>query len=439
MALNYVFIGFILIGFVTALCRFFFLGDLDIFTAIIQGTFDNATAGFTLSIGLTGALTLWMGIMKIGEDGKAVRLLSKLVAPFFNKLFPEVPKDHKVFGTIMMNYSANMLGLDNAATPMGLKAMGELQELNPKKDTASNAQIMFLVLNTSGLTLIPVSILALRTQHFVMQGDKLGATGFGSNPADVFIPILIATFVSTLVGIIAVSIKQKINLLQPVVIAYLGGAAALIGLTIWYFSALTPEEVKMQSGIIASFTLFTIIAGFVALAFKNKVNVYESFIEGAKGGFSTAIKIIPYLIGILMAIGIFRTCGAMDFLLDGIKWIFVSGAELFNVTSQVDLRFVDALPTAIMKPLSGGGARGTMVEAMMNFPMKLVDGKAVESFPSFLSGVFQGSTETTFYVLAVYFGSVGIKKTRYAIGAGLIADFAGILAAIFIAYLFYTH
>lgn len=431
MALNYVFIGFILIGFLTALYRFFILGDLDIFSAIVQGTFDNATLGFELSIGLTGALTLWMGIMKIGEDGKAVQLLSKLVAPFFNKLFPEIPKNHKVFGSIMMNYSANMLGLDNAATPMGLKAMGELQELNPKKETASNAQIMFLVLNTSGLTLIPVSILALRTQHFMMQANDLGTNSFGSNPSDVFIPILIATFISTLVGIIAVSIVQKINLFQPIIIAYLGAAGALIGLTTWYFRALPPEQVKQESSIIASFTLFSIITAFVALAVKNKVNVYESFIEGAKGGFTTAIKIIPYLIGILMAIGIFRTCGAMDLLLDGFRWFF---GLFFN-----DLRFVDALPTAIMKPLSGGGARGTMVEAMNNFPMYLVNGEAVETFPSFLSGVFQGSTETTFYVLAVYFGAVGIKKTRYALSVGLIADLAGIIAAIFVAYLFYAH
>lgn len=431
MALNFVFIGFILIGFLTALYRFFVLDDLNIFTAIIQGTFDNATLGFEISIGLTGALTLWMGIMKIGENGRAVHMLSKAVAPFFNKLFPEVPKNHQVFGSIMMNYAANMLGLDNAATPMGLKAMNELQELNPKKETASNAQIMFLVLNTSGLTLIPVSILALRTQHFFMQASDLGTSTFGSNPADVFIPILIATFISTLVGIIGVSVVQKINLLQTSILAYLGGAASLIAFTIWYFQGLSPEQVKLQSSIVASFVLFSVIAGFVALALKNKINVYESFIDGAKGGFNTAIKIIPYLIGILMAIGIFRTCGALDILLDGLKWFFALFME--------DLRFVDALPTAIMKPLSGGGARGTMIETMNNFPMSLVNGAAVESFPSFLSGVFQGSTETTFYVLAVYFGSVGIKNTRYALGAGLLADLAGVIAAIFVAYLFYAH
>ena len=431
MALNYVFIGFILIGFVTALYRFFMLGDLDIFSSIVQGTFDNAKLGFELSLGLTGALTLWMGIMKIGEDGKAVKLLSRLVAPFFNKLFPEVPKNHSVFGTIMMNFSANMLGLDNAATPMGLKAMGELQELNPEKEKASNAQIMFLVLNTSGLTLIPVSILTLRTQQFYMQSQGLACNTFGSNATDVFIPILIATFISTLVGIITVSIIQKINLFQPIVIAYLGGAAALIGLTIWYFGQLAPAQVALQSSIIANFTLFSIITAFVALALKNKVNVYESFIEGAKGGFSTAIKIVPYLVGILMAIGIFRTCGAMDIVVGGIAWCF----SLFTD----NLEFVNALPTAIMKPLSGGGARAMMVETMNNYPMVCENGKIIESFPSFLSGVFQGSTETTFYVLAVYFGSVGIKRTRYAVGAGLVADFAGIIAAVFVAYLFYVH
>ena len=433
MALNYVFIGFILIGFLTALYKFFVAGDHEIFAVIVQSTFDKAELGFEISIGLTGALTLWMGIMKIGEDGKAVQLLSRLVAPFFNKLFPEVPKNNKVFGSIMMNFSANMLGLDNAATPMGLKAMGELQELNPEKEKASNAQIMFLVLNTSGLTLIPVSILALRSTQFALQNNELNAAGAEQAyfATDVFIPILIATFISSLVGIIAVSIIQKINLFNKIVFAYLGGAIVLICCIVLYFSGLSPEQVGQQSSIIANFTLFSIIAGFVALALKNKVNVYESFIEGAKGGFQTAIKIIPYLIGILVAIGIFRACGAMDYLQDGFRWFF----SLF----LDDVRFVDALPTAIMKPLSGGGARGAMVEAMSNFPLSVVNGQIIESFPSFLSGVFQGSTETTFYVLAVYFGAVGIKNTRYALGVGLLADFAGIVAAIFVAYLFYTH
>lgn len=431
MALNYVFIAFILIGFLMALLKFLINGNTEIFSQILQSTFDNATVGFEICLGLTAALTLWMGIMKIGENGKAIELLSRLVAPFFNKLFPDIPKNHKVFGSIMMNYSANMLGLDNAATPMGLKAMEELQELNPDKERASNAQIMFLVLNTSGLTLIPVSILALRVTHFNNQIGGLPTKSFGSYATDVFIPILIATFVSSLVGIVVVSIKQKINLFQKNILLYLGAAIAGIAGIIVYFSGLNPEQVGVQSSFAASFTLLSIIVFFIVLAIKNKVNVYESFIDGAKGGFNTAIKIIPYLIGILVAIGIFRTCGALDIIEDGLHSFF----SLF----LDDTRFVDALPTAIMKPLSGGGARGAMVETMYAFPMTVQNGMAIESFPSFLSGVFQGSTETTFYVLAVYFGSVGIKKTRYALGAGLIADLAGIIAAIFVAYLFYSH
>ena len=432
MALNVVFIGFILIGFLVALIRFFAFKDLEIFTTIIQGTFDSAAVGFDICIKLTGALTLWMGIMKIGENGKAVRYLSKLVAPFFNRLFPELPKNHPVFGSIMMNFSANMLGLDNAATPMGLKAMEELQELNTQKEKASNAQIMFLVLNTSGLTLIPISIIALRTTELTLQQTgKFANVPLGSFATDVFIPILIATFVASLVGIIAVSIKQKINLLQPIVMAYLVGAVLLIVGTIIYFEGLTPEQIKVRSSFIASFTLFSVIVSFVLLAIKNKVNVYESFIEGAKGGFKTAIKIVPYLIGILVAIGIFRSCGALDFITDAMRW----GVSFFTDKTE----FVNALPTAIMKPLSGGGARATMVESMRHYGVAVVNGELIESFPSFLSGVFQGSTETTFYVLAVYFGSVGIKKTRYALGAGLVADLAGIIAAIFVAYLFYAH
>lgn len=430
MALNYVFVGFILIGFVVALLRFFLEGQTEIFTQIIQSTFDNAQIGFELCLGLTGVLTLWMGIMKIGENGKAIQLLSRLVAPFFNKLFPDLPKNHPVFGSIMMNFSANMLGLDNAATPMGLKAMDELQELNVDKSKASNAQIMFLVLNTSGLTLIPVSILALRAQQLIMQSKGLEGQ-IKASPTDVFIPILIATFVSTLVGIIVVGIKQKINLLQPAILAYLIGTAGIIGGLIYYFNQLQPEQVEFQSGLIASFILFAVIVSFVGLAVKNKVNVYDSFIEGAKGGFNVAIKIIPYLVGILVAIGIFRTCGALDYLSDAFRWFF----SLF----LDDVRFVDALPTAFMKPLSGGGARASMVETMNNFPLTNVNGSIIESFPSYLSGIFQGSTETTFYVLAVYFGAVGIKNTRYALGAGLIADFAGIVTAVVVAYLFYQY
>ena len=429
MALNYLFVGFILIGFLMALFQLLVNGNAEIFTQIVQGTFDNSKLGFEISLGLTGALTLWMGIMKIGENGKAVHYLSRWVSPFFNRLFPEVPKNHPVFGSIMMNFSANMLGLDNAATPMGLKAMEELQALNPEKEKASNAQIMFLVLNTSGLTLIPVSILALRAQQLYMQSEGLTGT-LSAFPTDVFLPILIATFVSTLVGITAVSIKQKINLFQPVVMAYLIGTTAIIAGIIAYFSSLNPDQISTQSGLLASFTLLSIITLFVVLAFKNKVNVYDSFIDGAKGGFNTAIKIIPYLVGILVAIGIFRTCGALDLLLEGVRSI----AGLFTD----DLGFIEALPTALMKPLSGGGARAAMVETMNHYPLFVQDGKILETFPSFLSGIFQGSTETTFYVLAVYFGSVGIKNSRYALGAGLIADLAGIIAAVVVGYLFYA-
>ena len=431
MALNYVFVGFILIGFITALIKFFWAGEYDIFSVLVQGTFDNAKLGFEISLGLTGALTLWMGLMKIGEDGKAVKFLSRLVAPFFNRLFKDLPKNHPVFGTMMMNFSANMLGLDNAATPMGLKTMNELQELNPQKDTASNAQIMFFVLNATGLTIIPVSILTIRAQQLYTQQQNLECSVAGSFSTDVFIPILIATFVSTLTGIILVSIKQKINLFQKVILLYLGVGIAAIGGIIWYFSQLNPEQIGFRSSIITNFILLSIIVSFVGLALKNKVNVYESFIEGAKDGFNTAIRIIPYLIGILVAIGIFRNCGAMDYLMEGMRWTFA----MFTT----ELGFVDALPTAIMKPLSGSGARAMMVETMNNFPMTCVDGKAVESFPSFLSAIFQGSSETTFYVLAVYFGSVGIKNSRYAVGVGLLADLAGFIAAILVAYLFYAH
>lgn len=431
MALNYVFVGFIIIGFVTALIKFFIAGEYDIFSLIVQGTFDNAKLGFEISIGLTGALTLWMGLMKVGEDGKAVKYLSKLVAPFFNRLFPDLPKNHPVFGTMMMNFSANMLGLDNAATPMGLKTMNELQELNPQKDTASNSQIMFFILNATGLTIIPVSILTIRAQQLYAQGDALNCGAYGSFATDVFIPILIATFFSTFTGIILVSIKQKINLFQKEIVAYLSVALLAIGGIIWYFNQLNPEQISFRSAIITNFILLSIIVSFVGLAIKNKVNVYESFIEGAKDGFGTAIKIIPYLIGILVAIGIFRTCGAMDYLMEGLRWTFAMFTD--------NLSFVDALPTAIMKPLSGSGARAMMVETMNNFPMTCENGKAVESFPSFLSAIFQGSSETTFYVLAVYFGSVGIKKSRYTVGIALLADLAGFIAAIFAAYLFYAY
>ena len=432
MALNYVFIGFFGIAFVMALYQYFANG-VDIFSALVQRTFHDAELGAEICIGFIGVFTLWMGIMKIGEHGGAIRILSRLVAPFFNRIFPELPKNHPVFGSMIMNFSANMLGLDNAATPMGLKAIKELQELNPNKETASNAQIMFLVLNTSGLTLIPISILALRFKKLSANASlpEFDGIALASQSTDVFVPILITTFFSTLVGIITVSIFQKINLLKPVVIAYLGTLSLIVSGIIWHFSDLPQEDVQSQSTLIAGVVLMSFIIGFIGLGIKNKINVYDSFLDGAKEGFSSAIKIIPYLVGILVAIGLFRECGALDLFLDGIRWVI----GLFTNSTE----FVDALPTAIMKPLSGGGARAAMLESMDAFPLKESGGVLVESFPSFLSGVFQGSTETTFYVLAVYFGSVGIKNTRYALVAGLLADFAGIIAAIIISYLFYAY
>jgi len=409
MALNYLWIFFFLVAFIVALVRLIFFGDTEIFPALVNGTFADAKTGFELSLGLTGVMTLWLGLMKVGEKGGVVQLLSKVVGPFFQKLFPEIPKNHPVNGSIMMNLAANMLGLDNAATPMGLKAMEQLQELNPKKETASNAMIMFLVLNTSGLTLIPISIMVYRAQ--------LGA----ANPSDIFLPILLSTFFSTLAGIIAVSIYQKINLFNKVILAYLGGFSALIAAIIYFFVQLPQEDVSLYSTLIANIILFSLIVLFIVLAVRKKVNVYESFIEGAKEGFTIAVKIIPFLVAILVAIGVFRTSGAMNYLTQAIAHLFAF--------MGLPTDFVDALPTAFMKPLSGGGARGMMIETMRTY--------GVDSFAGRLAATFQGATDTTFYILAVYFGSVSIKNTRYAVTAGLIADFAGIIAAIFIAYLFF--
>ncbi len=409
MALNYLWIFFFLSAFIIALVRLIFFGDTEIFPAIMNSTFDNAKTGFELSLGLTGVMTLWLGLMKVGEKGGVVALLSKAVGPFFQKLFPEIPKNHPVNGTIMMNLAANMLGLDNAATPMGLKAMEQLQELNTKKDTASNAMIMFLVLNTSGLTLIPISIMVYRAQ--------LGA----ANPSDIFLPILLSTFFSTLAGIIAVSLYQKINLFNKVILTYLGGFSAFVAGIIYLFVRLPQNEVSVYSTVIANLILFSIITLFLLLALKKKVNVYDTFIDGAKEGFTIAVKIIPFLVAILVAIGVFRTSGAMDYL--------VNALGAFFAFLGLNTEFVAALPTAFMKPLSGGGARGLMIETMTNY--------GVDSFAGRLSATFQGATDTTFYILAVYFGSVSIKNTRYAVSAGLIADFAGIVAAIFIAYLFF--
>jgi len=409
MALNFIWIFFFLIAFIVGIIKLICFGDTQVFSAMMDSTFDNAKTGFEISLGLTGVLTLWMGIMKIGENGGAVRVFAKLVGPLFRKLFPDLGKDHPAHASILLNIAANMLNLDNAATPMGLKAMQEMQETNPHKDTASNSQIMFLVLNTSGLTLLPVSIMVYRAQ--------LGAV----NPSDIFIPIMIATYFSTIVGLISVSCYQKIKLWDKTILSYLGGITFFIAGLIWYFSTLDKDQITAVSGIVSNLTLFSIIICFILLGVKHKINVYESFIEGAKDGFKTAIKIIPYLVAILVAIGVFRASGAMDAFINGIAWFF----------SQLGINtdFIGALPTALMKPLSGSGARGMMVDAMTTY--------GPDSFVGKVASTLQGSTDTTFYILAVYFGSVGIRKTRYAVVCGLLADFAGIIAAIFISYLFF--
>lgn len=409
MALNYIWIFFFLIAFIIGLARLIFLGDTEVFPEMVNATFDMAKTGFEISLGLTGVLTLWMGIMKIGEKGGIVHVFSKLIGPFFNKLFPELGKEHPAHGSIMMNIAANMLNLDNAATPMGLQAMKEMQETNPDKNTASNAQIMFLVLNTSGLTLIPISIMVYRAQ--------LGAV----NPSDIFIPILLATYFSTIAGLISVAIYQKINLLDKVVLAYLGGLTIFIAGIIWYFSTIDKESITQISNVVSNLFLFTIIIVFILMALFRKVNVYEAFIDGAKDGFKTAVKIIPYLVAILVAIGVFRASGAMDWLVSGFTWSF----EQLGINTD----FTAALPTALMKPLSGSGARGMMVDAMNTY--------GADSFVGRVASTVQGATDTTFYILAVYFGAVGIKNTRYAVVCGLIADFTGIIAAILMAYLFF--
>ncbi|MDX8341267.1 nucleoside recognition domain-containing protein [Draconibacterium sp. IB214405] len=409
MALNYLFIFFFLVAFVIALAKLIFLGDTQVFTDMVQATFDMAKTGFEISLGLTGVLTLWMGIMKIGEKGGIVHVFSKVIGPFFNKLFPELGKEHPAHGSILMNIAANMLNLDNAATPMGLQAMKEMQETNPDKNTASNAQIMFLVLNTSGLTLLPISIMVYRAQ--------LGAV----NPSDIFIPILLATYFSTIAGLISVAFYQKINLLDKTILAYLGGLTAIIVGIIWYFSTLDKDAITQVSNVASNFILFTVIVAFILMALFRKVNVYEAFIEGAKDGFKTAIKIIPYLVAILVAIGVFRASGAMDWVVAAVTW----GFEQMGINAD----FTPALPTALMKPLSGSGARGMMVDAMTTY--------GADSFVGRVASTVQGATDTTFYILAVYFGAVGIKNTRYAVVCGLIADFVGIIASILLAYLFF--
>lgn len=409
MVLNYIWIGLILLAIVMGIVQMVFFGQVDIMDSILQSTFSSAKTGFEISLGLTGVLSLWMGIMKIGEKGGVISKMTHVVSPFFSKLFPEVPKDHPAFGSMFMNLAATMIGVDNAATPMGLKAMKELQEINPDKTKASNPMIMFLVLVTSGLTLVPVSIMVYRAQ--------MGA----ANPADVFLPILIATFVAAIAGIISVAVAQKINLFQPVVLFTLLGILAFVALVV-VGAALLPRELFSQvSTAISSVILLGVICWFVIQAMVSKVNVYDAFIEGAKDGFSTAVGIIPYLIAILVAVGMFRASGAMDLLVNGIGWCFAA--------IGLNTDFVPALPTALMRPLSGGGARGLMVDAMQQY--------GADSFVGRLVSIVQGSTDTTFYILAVYFGSVNIKNTRYAVVCGLIADFFGILASIVIAYIFF--
>ena len=409
MVLNYIWIAFFIIAFVIALVKLVFLGDFEVFPAMMDSTFSSSKTAFEISLGLTGVLSLWLGIMKIGEKGGIVNVLARLLSPVFVKLFPDIPKGHPVTGSIFMNIAANMLGLDNAATPLGLKAMEQLQELNTKKDTASNPMIMFLVLNTSGLTLIPISIMVYRAQ--------LGA----AQPTDIFIPILLATFFSTLAGVIITSLYQKINLLNRTMLLTLGGAALLVAAIIWGFGQMDSILMNKVSTSAANILLMTIIVAFILAGVRKKVNVYDAFIEGAKDGFSTAVRIIPYLIAILVGIGVFRASGAMDMLIGGIEWTVAAVGG--------DTDFVGALPTALMKPLSGSGARGMMVDAMTTY--------GADSFIGRLSCIFQGSTDTTFYILAVYFGSVGIVKTRHAVTCGLLADLAGVIAAIAIAYLFF--
>ncbi|TKB97906.1 nucleoside recognition domain-containing protein [Pedobacter cryophilus] len=409
MALNYVWIAFFLVSFVVALVKLIFFQDYQIFQTIVSSTFEMSKTGAEISLGLIGLMTFWLGIMKIGEKGGMINIFAKIVGPFFSKIFPEVPKNHPALGSILMNFSANMLGLDNAATPLGLKAMKELQEINPDKETASNAQIMFLVLNASSLVLIPTSIMAFRK------------TAGAADPSDIFIPCLLATFFSTLVGLIVTAIYQRINLFQKTILAYLGTAALIIGGTLYYFTTLSPDQINVVSGVVGNVMLFSIIISFITLALFKKINVFETFIDGAKEGFEISVKIIPYLVGILVAVGVLRGSGTLDFIVQGIG--------SFVAFLGFDTGFVPALPIAFMKPLSGSGARGLMVE--------LMNTTGADSFPSRVACVIQGSTETTFYVLAIYFGSVAIKKTRHALPAALLAELAGVTAAIAISYMFF--
>ena len=409
MVLNYIWIAFFLIAFVVAIGKLVIGGDTAVFTEIINASFASAKTGFEISLGLTGILSLWLGIMKIGEKGGVIQAFARLAAPVFSKLFPDIPRDHPVTGSIFMNLSANLLGLDNAATPMGLKAMQQLQELNPNKESASNSMVMFLCINASGLTLIPITIMMYRAQ--------LGA----ANPSDVFLPIMLATFTSTLVAILAVCVRQKINILQRNLILFFGGLGLLIGGLVWLFNSMEQEQVSLYSTLFANTLLFTIICGFIISGMRKKINVYDAFIEGAKEGFQTAITIIPYLVAILVGIGVFRASGAMDFIIQGVR---------FGIASiGLNTDFVEALPTMLMKPLSGSGARGMMLDAMNTY--------GADSFVGRLSSIVQGSCDTTFYVVALYYGSVGIRNTRYTVQCALLADLAGAIAAIAMAYLFF--
>ncbi|MEN3275173.1 MAG: hypothetical protein V7631_963 [Massilia sp.] len=411
MALNYIWTGFFLVGFIAALAQWLFLGDAEIFKRVIDGTFSSAKmAVMDIALPLAGVMTLWLGIMNVGERAGAINLFARIIAPFFSRIFPEVPRNHPANGHMVMNFSANILGLDNAATPFGLKAMESLQTLNPQKDTASNAQIMFLVIQTSGLTVIPLAIMAQRA--------ILGA----ANPADIFIPTLIATFCSTFTAIVAVSLRQRINLLDPVIFGWIGGLTAIIGGLVYYLTHfLDRSQIGAVSILVANLILFSIIAAFMIAALYKRVNVFEAFIEGAKGGIETSLKIIPYLVGMLVAISVVRNSGILGLIVDGFSWVFTQ--------LGIPTDFVGALPTALMKPLSGSGSRAMMIDAMTTY--------GVDSFVGRLSSILQGAADTTFYIVALYFGSVGIRKTRYAIGYGLLADFAGVIAAIFVAYLFF--
>lgn len=410
MALNYIWLGFFVVAFVVALIKLIFFGDVEVFKTIVEGIFDSSKAAvMDIALPLAGIMTFFLGLLNIAEKGGAINFLARIISPFFNKLFPEVPINHPANGQMIMNFSANMLGLDNAATPFGLKAMASLQELNPDKDTATNAQIMFLVLHTSGLTIIPLSIMAQRA--------ILGA----QNPADIFIPCLIGTYVTTIFSVVLVALRQHINLLNGTVLGWFGGITAFLGLALWYLSGLPKEEIEQVSKVVGNVLLLTIIVGFLAAGVRKKVNLFETFIEGAKSGFETSVRIIPYLCGMLVAIGVFRNAGAMDALVGGLKY-------LFSLTG-INTDFTDALPVALMKPLSGSGARALMIDAMKQY--------GPDSFVGRLVCIFQGSADTTFYIVALYFGSVGIKNSRYAITVGLIADFFGVLAGIALGYLFF--